>query len=411
MQEENKKNNIKTMSMGCRLNALESEKIQNMLSSALPAAIVINTCAVTAEAERQSGQTIRRIARENKDAPIFITGCAATRNPGMFSQIPNAFVIPNRDKMRLNAYLDAINAAPCGITNPVITNFNHCDTKLSKQFIQVQNGCNHNCAYCITRQLRGPAVSFDYADILADVRRAVKNGFYEIVLTGVDTASYARDGMLISDVCAGLLRDVPEIQRLRLSSMDPASPEIFKIIDMMHRDTRMMPHMHLSMQSGSDVILKSMGRRHNAATIRRIVNAAGPTITFSWDIICGFPGETDELFAETMNLVYETRPIKVHAFPFSPRPGTPAAEMPHQVARPISKQRVKIISDAADKFRTEFMNAQIGRTVQVLTEENNMARTPNDISVRIMGEKIAPKTICNIHLTDIEKNDFIGNLA
>lgn len=411
MQEENKKNNIKTMSMGCRLNALESEKIQNMLSSALPAAIVINTCAVTAEAERQSGQTIRRIARENKEAPIFITGCAATRNPHMFSQIPNAFIIPNRDKMRLNAYLDAINAAPCGITNPVITNFNHCDTKLSKQFIQVQNGCNHNCAYCITRQLRGPAVSFDYTDILADAQRAVKNGFYEIVLTGVDTASYARDGMLISDVCAGLLRDVPEIRRLRLSSMDPASPEIFKIIDMMRRDTRMMPHMHLSMQSGSDTILKSMGRRHNAATIRRIVSAAGPAITFSWDIICGFPGETDELFAETMNLVYETRPIKVHAFPFSPRPGTPAAEMPHQVARPISKQRVKTISDTADKFRTEFMNTQIGRTVQVLTEENNMARTPNDISVRIMGEKIAPKTICNIHLTGIEKNDFIGNLA
>lgn len=397
--------------MGCRLNALESEKIQIMLSSALPAAIVINTCAVTAEAERQSGQTIRRIARENKNAPIFITGCAATRNPDMFSQIPNAFVIHNRDKMRMGAYLDAINAAPCGIVNPTITNFNHCDTKLSKQFIQVQNGCNHNCAYCITRQLRGPAVSFDYADILADAKHAVQNGFYEIVLTGVDTASYARDGMLISDVCAGLLHDVPEIRRLRLSSMDPASPEIFKILNLIHNDTRMMPHLHLSMQSGSDAILKSMGRRHNAEAVRRIVNAAGPAITFSWDIICGFPGETDELFQETMNLVYETRPIKVHAFPFSPRPGTPAAEMGHQITRQISKRRVKIISDAADKFRVEFMNAHIGETVQVLVEENNTARDTHDIPVKISGPHIPARTVCDVKLVAIDGNDFVGNLV
>lgn len=300
MQEENNKNNIKTLSMGCRLNALESEKIQKMLSPHIKTAIVVNTCAVTAEAERQSGQTIRRIARENPNAPIFVTGCAATRNPELFTQIDNAVVVDNREKMHLGAYIDALANAPCNIVDPSIAHFKSTDGRLSKQFIQVQNGCNHSCAYCITRFLRGPAVSFDYADIRNDAITAIKNGFYEIVLTGVDSASYARDGMLISDVCKKLLADVPQIRRLRLSSMDPASPEIFKIIDIMHSDTRMMPHFHLSMQSGADAILRDMRRRHNAYTVRRIVDAAGTDITFSWDIICGFPGETDKLFADTM---------------------------------------------------------------------------------------------------------------
>lgn len=393
--------------MGCRLNSLESEKIQNMLAPHISAAIVVNTCAVTAEAERQSGQVIRKLARENPDAPIFVTGCAATRNPELFYKIPNAIVIDNRDKMRLDAYADAFAAAPCSTRAPKIANFVGDGGKLSKQFIQIQNGCNHKCAYCVTRLLRGPSKSFDYGDILADARNAVANGFYEIVLTGVDIASYARDGVLISDLCKKLLSDVPEIRRLRLSSMDPASPEIFKIIELMHGDARMMPHFHLSMQSGADNILRVMGRRHNADLVRRIV-AAADGITFSWDIICGFPGETDELFAETMQLVNETRPIKIHAFPFSPRPGTPAADMPAQVDRAISKRRVKIITDAADKNRADFMETQIGRPTQVLVEENNLARTPDDIAVKIIGEKIPARTICTIVPTEISGDTFIG---
>lgn len=410
MQAENNKNHIKTLSMGCRLNALESEKIQEMLSHVLNAAIVVNTCAVTAEAERQSGQTIRRIARENPDAPIFVTGCAATRNPDLFATIPNAMVVANRDKMHLDAYLRAMADAPCHFDSPRIATFAHGDAALSKQFIQVQNGCNHECAYCITRALRGPSVSFDYADILADAQAAVQNGYFEIVLTGVDTASYARDGMLISDVCAKLLHDVPEIRRLRLSSMDPASPQIFKLIDLMHENPRMMPHMHLSMQSGCDAILKSMRRRHNAATVRQIVAAAGNDITFSWDIICGFPGESDEYFDQTMDLVRATRPIKIHAFPFSPRPGTPAATMPGQVNRHTSKERVKIITRAADENRAAFMSRQIGKTVQVLVEEKNIARDPHDIDVKIVGAPVAERTVCHVTLVGIDGDAFIGKI-
>lgn len=409
MQAENTKNNIKTLSFGCRLNALESEKIQNMLAQHINTAIVVNTCAVTAEAERQSGQAVRRIARENPNAPIFVTGCAATRNPDLFQNIPNTTTIHNQDKMKLDSYLGQ--KTP---DNPHIDSFRQTDSRLSKQFVQIQNGCNHNCAYCITRQLRGRAISFDYADILADVKNAVSNGFGEIVLTGVDLASYVhKDGSqvcLISNLCKKLLTDVPEIQRLRLSSVDPAVPDIDNVIDLILSDTRMMPHLHFSMQSGSDTILKSMGRRHTAQRVRDLVKRGMGRVTFSWDIICGFPGETDALFQETLDLVRETRPIKIHAFPFSPRPGTPAAIMPEQVNRATSKERVRIINDLANKNRTEFMQAQVGKTVQVLIEENNVARCPHDIGVKVGGCAISARTICNVLLTDIDGDNFVGHV-
>ncbi len=414
MQAENKKNNIKTLSFGCRLNALESEKIQKMLCPHINTAIVVNTCAVTAEAERQSGQAVRRIARENPCAPIFVTGCAATRNAKLFADIPNTVVIDNREKLMLGAYIDGLESVPCNIATPEIAKFNQVDTKLSKQFVQIQNGCNHKCAYCITRVLRGPSVSFEYNDILSDVQAAIDNGFGEIVLTGVDIASYVKKEdnkiYLISDLCKRLLADVPGIKRLRLSSVDPAVPDIDNVIDLILEEPRMMPHMHFSMQSGSDAILRAMGRRHSAQRVRDLVSRATGKITFSWDIICGFPGETEELFNETLDLVHETKPIKIHAFPFSPRPGTPAADMPNQVNRATSKQRVKIINDAASQNRTDFMTTQIGNTVQVLMEENNIARCPHDIAVKIDGKTIPARTICSVKLVDVADDYFVGKV-
>lgn len=407
---QNNKRNIKSVSFGCRLNALESEKIKNMLSKHIETAIVVNTCAVTAEAERQSGQAVRKIARENPNVQLFVTGCAATRNPELFNNIPNTTVIHNQDKMKIGSYVTDNTALPTG----EIKNIPNTDTKLSKQFVQIQNGCNHNCTYCITRALRGLGVSFEYDDILANVRDAVNKGFYEIVLTGVDIASYVKkDGdkvVLLSDLCKKLLSDIPEIQRLRLSSVDPAVPDVKNIIELIKSEPRMMPHMHFSMQSGSDTILKSMGRRHNADTVRELVRLANGKITFSWDIICGFPAESEELFTETLALVRETKPIKIHAFPFSPRPDTPAAQMPNQVDRSISKQRVKIINDVANQNRIEFMQYQIGKTVQVLVEENNMARDPHDIAVKIGGNTIPAKTICKVKLIDLCKDIFVAQV-
>ena len=405
----NNKNN-KSVSIGSRLNALESEKIQKMLEPHVCGAVLVNTCAVTAEAERQSGQAVRKIARENPTAHIFVTGCAATRNPDLFRNIPNCTVIHNTDKMKPESYLgENIQKSPAPIIGVRDT-----DTKLSKKFIQIQNGCNHACTYCITRALRGKSVSFEYETILQDVRDAVANGFYEIVLTGVDIASYVRNegGQIctISTLCKRLLQDVPEIQRLRLSSLDPAVPDIQNVIDLILQEPRMMPHIHFSMQSGSDTILKQMGRRHNAELVRNLVKRASNKISFSWDIICGFPGETKELFNETLDLVRELKPIKIHAFPFSPRPDTPAANMPNQVNRAVSKQRVKIINDAANQNKSEFMCTQVGKIVPVLVEENNIARCPHDIAIKIGGNIIRPKTICNVKLIDMCGDTFVGQV-
>lgn len=405
--------NIKTLSFGCRLNSLESEKIQALLAPVLECAIVVNTCAVTHEAERQSAQSVRKLARENPDAPIFVTGCAATRNPALFADIENTIVIDNHHKLNLDSYSSGIEMSACHKTTPQIHKFKESNAKLSKQFIQVQNGCNHQCAYCVTRLLRGKNVAFAYDQILADARKAITNGYYEIVLTGVDIASYVDQSdqgpLLISDLCRRLLADVPEIQRLRLSSLDPASPEIPKLIDLMRSDKRMMTHLHLSMQSGSDPVLSSMRRRHTAEMVRRFV-LPNPDITFSWDIICGFPGETPELFQETCDLVRELKPIKIHAFPFSPRPDTEAATMPNQIDKAESKKRVKIITDLANENRRAYMKKQLGTVTQVLVEENNIARTPDDIDVLINGAKIPGRTICDVELIEISDDTFLGKI-
>ena len=410
MQAENNKNNIQTITFGCRLNAVESEKIGEMLRNVVPSAIVVNTCAVTSEAERQSAQYVRRVARENPSVPIFITGCAATHDATVFTNIPNVCVIHNSEKLNQDAYIRAAQGFNLPVPTPEICVSNP-DTHMSKQFIQIQNGCNHDCTYCITRLLRGPSVSFEYNAILTDVRKAIKNGYSEIVLTGVDSASYVKiyngKPFLISDLCRKLLNDVPEIRRLRLSSMDPSSPEIYKIIDLIHENKRMMPHIHLSMQSGSDTILRAMRRRHTAATVRDIVAHANG-ITFSWDIICGFPGETDELFNDTINLIAETHPIKIHAFPYSKRPGTVAATMQNQIPKSVAKQRVKTVTDAATRNRKEFMSTHLGQKISVLVESNNIGRTPHDISVNIMGDIVPERTICDCKIIGIDGENFIA---
>ena len=404
--------NIKTLSFGCRLNALECEKISAMLSGVVDTAILVNTCSVTGEAERQCAQTVRRLSRENPNVVIFVTGCGATRNPKLFSDIPHAFVIDNADKMNLQSYVNAIEKADFNVSKSKIDAFRSNEAKLSKKFIRVQNGCNHDCTYCVTRLLRGPNVSYPYDEILNDAHAAIQNGFYEIVLTGVDTASYLRrDGdklVLLADVCENLLKDVPEMQHLRLSSVDPASPEVPKIIKLMKNDARFMPHLHLSMQSGSDTILKSMRRRHDADKLRELVKLSDGKVSFSADIICGFPGESEELFKETADLIREIGLINVHAFPYSPRPGTVAATMPDQVNHAISKKRVKVIYDIVAQNRAEFMQKQIGKTVSVLVEDNNIGRTPDDIDIKIDGAPIQNKTICNVKITGIENDMFVG---
>ena len=404
--------NIKTLSFGCRLNALECEKISHILSDVMDNVILVNTCSVTAEAERQCAQTVRKLSRENPDAIIFVTGCGATRNRVLFESVPHVLVIDNVNKMNQSAYLDAVQQSGFDIKDAKIDVFKDSESELSKKFIQIQNGCNHDCTYCVTRLLRGQSVSFSYEDILKDAKSAVANGFYEIVLTGVDSASFVlvKNGkpFLLADLCSSLLCDVPEIKHLRLSSVDPASPEVPKIIDLMKREPRFMPHLHLSMQSGSDTILRAMRRRHDSKKLLELVTLANGAVSFSADIICGFPGETDELFNETVEMVRKMGLIHVHAFPFSPRPNTVAATMPNQVSRAISKRRVQIITSIANENRARFMAQQIGKKVSVLVEEKNIGRTPDDVDIKIGGVAIPNKTICDVKITGIVGDMFIG---
>jgi len=409
------KMNIKTLSFGCRLNALECEKISKMLKGTFDNVIVLNTCSVTAEAERQCAQSLRKLSRENPNALIFVTGCGATRNQALFESVPRALVIDNAVKMRLSSYIDAVKKANFEDFCSKIDAFKDNESKLSKKFVQVQNGCNHDCTYCVTRLLRGPNVSFPYTDILADVKDAIAKGFYEIVLTGVDTASYVRREndklVLLSDICKRLLIDVPEIGHLRLSSIDPASPEVPKIIALMRQDSHFMSHLHLSMQSGSDTILRAMRRRHDSKKLMELVKLSDGFVSFSADIICGFPGETQELFNETVDIVRKMGLIHVHAFPYSPRPGTVAAAMPNQINRAVSKKRVQIISEVANENRRIFMEKQIGKIVSVLVEENNIGRTPDDIEIRIGEASIPNKTIRDIKITDIDNGIFVGEMV
>jgi threonylcarbamoyladenosine tRNA methylthiotransferase MtaB len=442
-------NQVKFLSLGCRLNSLEAEKIKVMLNKGLAGrAIVVNTCAVTAEAERQSRQAIRKLVRENPGIPVFVTGCAATRAPEDYAKIPGvAAVVPNKDKLNPKSYereeggevgevggrREELGVRLCrakrdeplmGLLRPSDSQSHTAPTptssllppnsppssgSLSKFFVQIQNGCNHSCSYCIVSKLRGKSVSFSYDRILAEVRAATEAGFSEIVLTGVDIAGYVQaGGFFLASLCERLLRDVPGLRRLRLSSMDPASPECAKIISLMEREPRMLPHLHLSMQSGSDRILAVMGRRHSAEMVRRLI-LSNRSVSFGWDIICGFPGETPELFAETCALVKELKPINIHAFPFSPRPGTLAAEMPGQVGRPEAKRRVGIVAELAQENRRSFMRGQIGRTAGVLMESGNIGRTQDDIPIRVGGAPIAPRTVADIFICG-ESGGFLTGL-
>jgi threonylcarbamoyladenosine tRNA methylthiotransferase MtaB len=251
---------------------------------------------------------------------------------------------------------------------------------------------------------------------LGDVRAAVAAGFGEIVLTGIDIAGYMAKGrgqkaeiVFLSDLCKQLLNDVQGIRRLRLSSMDPASPEIPKLIELMARDSRMMPRFHLSMQSGSDTILAAMKRRHTADIVRHVIRHSS-FVTFSWDLICGFPGETEELFNDTCDLIRELAPIKLHVFPYSKRPGTLAAGMPGQVDKAISKQRVRIAQKLAFDNLHEFMKTKVGTVAQVLMEENNIARTPDDIGVIMRGAALPDRMICDVKLIDIDGENFVGEV-
>ncbi|MCL2629578.1 MAG: MiaB/RimO family radical SAM methylthiotransferase [Alphaproteobacteria bacterium] len=384
---------------GCRLNSAETAKLELVADRAgLRGAIIFNTCAVTHEAECQARQAIRRAARNNPGRPIYVVGCAIDRDPQGFVAIPGVVrVIKNSDKFDVSSYGKWKMAnGKCNDIIPAAAGFSR---GLSKGFLQIQNGCDYACTYCIVHTLRGPSRSFPYEAILRQARELVTGGCSEIILTGVDIAGF--EGGLVP-LIEKLLKDEPGIKRLRLSSLDPAK-DWQPLIDLTKVQPRVMPHLHLSMQSGSDEILRRMGRRHRAKDITRLAN---DKVTFSVDIICGFPGETAEYFADTVLALKALRPIRIHAFPFSARPGTPAADFSNQVPKSVAKTRVQDINALGKRFLSEFMQAQIGTIAEVLVERGGIGRTEHDIEVLIPD--LPEGAIVKIRLVEVQDGRFVG---
>jgi len=375
------------VTLGCRLNAFESEVMRGHAAAAgLGDAVIVNTCAVTAEAVRQAAQTIRRLKRESPGRRVIVTGCAAQVEPQRFAAMPEVdAVIGNAEKMRPETYR-GLGDGPRLQVEDIMTVRETAHALLdgfgsrARAYVQVQNGCDHRCTFCIIPYGRGPSRSVPAGEVVAQVRRLVERGYAEIVLTGVDLTSYGGDlpgAMSLGRLVRHILRQVPELARLRLSSIDQVEAD-GHLLAAIAEEPRLMPHLHLSLQSGDDMILKRMRRRHqreDAVRFCREVRRLRPDIAFGADLIAGFPTETEAMFEATLRLVDDCGLAMLHVFPFSPRPGTPAARMP-QVPRAAVKERAQRLREKAAAALAAHLRAQVGSEVDVLIERGRLGRTP-----------------------------------
>ena len=383
---------VDILNFGCRLNTYEGEVMRGH-AAALTDTIVVNTCAVTAEAERQARQAIRRAHRERPDATIVVTGCAAQIDPAAWAAIPGVSrVLGNEDKLKPESWTPGAGTAVSDImaaraTAPqLVTEF----MGRARAFVQVQQGCDHRCTFCIIPFGRGPNRSVPIGAIVDQVRTLVAAGYHEIVLTGVDVTSYGPDlpgAPTLGQMIRRLLALVPELPRLRLSSLDPAAidDDLWRLIA---QEPRLMPHLHLSLQAGSDMILKRMRRRHSRAQgLEAIARARQlrPGIGIGADLIAGFPTETDALFAETLAMVEEAAIPFLHVFPYSERPGTPAARMP-SVAKPLRKERARLLRAASARAAARFYATMVGQDVAVLAETGTAGHTEHFAPVRLVAK-------------------------
>jgi threonylcarbamoyladenosine tRNA methylthiotransferase MtaB len=394
---------VEVVTFGCRLNAFESEVVARQAAQAgLDKTIVINSCAVTNEAVAQARQSIRRLKRERPDARIVVTGCAAQTQSRMFAGMAEVDrVIGNSDKMRGDAWRAARDAFDIGASEKVAVSdimavtemalhlVDGFERRLPRAVVQVQNGCDHRCTFCIIPYGRGNSRSVPMGAVVDQVRTLAEHGHAEIVLTGVDLTSYGADlpdapklGQLVKQI----LRHVPELKRLRISSIDSIEADR-DLLDAIADDFRLMPHLHLSLQSGDDLILKRMKRRHSrkdAIEFCRQVRKLRPDVALGADIIAGFPTETEQMFARSLDLVGECDLTFLHVFPYSPRPGTPAAKMP-QVASGAIKERAKRLRAAGGAALRKRLAAEVGAVRDVLIESATVGRTEHYLPVAICG--------------------------
>ncbi len=396
--EPDRDDGVRVVTLGCRLNAYESEVMRrHAVDAGLGDTVVINTCAVTAEAVRQAAQTIRRTRRENPQARIVVTGCAAQVEPERFAAMPEVdAVIGNAEKMRRETF-DGLSThgSPRVIVNDIMSVRETAHAMIDgfgsrvRAYVQVQNGCDHRCTFCIIPFGRGPSRSVPSGEVVAQIRRLVDAGYLEIVLTGVDMTAYGKDlpgamtlGMLVRQV----LRHVPDLKRLRLSSIDQVEADRH-LLDAIAQEPRLMPHLHLSLQAGDDMILKRMKRRHaraDAIDFCKTVRALRPDVAFGADVIAGFPTETEAMFANSLRLVEECGLTYLHVFPYSRRSGTPAVRMP-QVPAPTIKERAARLRTKGQEMLAGYLDDQVGREAEVLMEQDGLGRTPAFAPVQLDG--------------------------
>jgi threonylcarbamoyladenosine tRNA methylthiotransferase MtaB len=388
--------------LGCRLNAYETEAMKELATAAgLDNAVIVNTCAVTSEAVRKAKQEIRKLRRQNPEAALIVTGCAAQVEPETFAAMPEVTrVIGNSEKMRPETWA-AMTPDLIGRTEPIMVDDIMSVTETAghlidgfgrhRAYVQVQNGCDHRCTFCIIPYGRGNSRSVPAGVVVDQIKRLVDKGFNEVVLTGVDLTSWGADlpgTPRLGDLVMRILRLVPDLPRLRISSIDSIEADE-NLMQAIATEPRLMPHLHLSLQHGDDLILKRMKRRHLRDDPIRFAEEARrlrPEMTFGADIIAGFPTETEAHFENSLKLVEDCGLTFLHVFPFSPRPGTPAARMP-QVKGPAIKERAARLRSAGDAALQKHLSAQIGKPHRILIENPRMGRTEQFTEVAFAADQ------------------------
>jgi threonylcarbamoyladenosine tRNA methylthiotransferase MtaB len=404
---------VEVITFGCRLNTYESEVMRAEAEKAgLNNAVLVNTCAVTGEAVRQARQAIRRARRDNPHARIIVTGCAAQTEKQTFADMPEVdAVLGNEEKLTAKSYRGlpdfGVSAEEKLRVNDIMSvkatapqMVKHIDGHV-RAFIQVQNGCDHRCTFCIIPYGRGNSRSVPMGAVVEQARKLTESGYREIVLTGVDATSYGADlpgNPTLGYLAKTLLKQVPEILRLRLSSIDSIEADSH-LWDLIADEPRFMPHLHLSLQHGDDMILKRMKRRHSRAEALAFVEQARrlrPEIAFGADMIAGFPTETEEMFENAATLAEEAGISFLHVFPYSPRPGTPAARMP-QVDRALVKERAAKLRARGEVLHRAHLDRMVGTEQTVIIENNGMAHTENFSLVAAPG--LVPRDIQRVMIT------------
>ena len=378
------------ITFGCRLNAFESEVMAGEARTAgLRDAVIINTCAVTNEAQRQARQAIRRARREHPTKRIIVTGCAAQLAPAEFAAMEEVDrVLGNAEKLDGIHLAGADPVRVAGLTRaPIAVPLVDGPRDRARAFVQVQQGCDHRCTFCIIPFARGPNRSLAPGAIVRQAGRLVDAGYAELVLTGVDIASWGADlpgRPTLGAMTWRLLQAVPGLRRLRLSSLDPAAVD-GDLIGLLAAEPRLMPHVHLSLQAADDMVLKRMKRRHTRAGVRdlcRRLRQARPDVVFGADLIAGFPTESAAMFENTLSAVDELGLTYLHVFPYSPRPGTPAARMP-QVPPEVRKERAARLRAAGESALDRYLITRVGHRAQVLVEGARLGRCPHYAPVRL----------------------------